>query len=266
MTDVTPRAMISLDPTNPTATRRARAETIFHEFVSETYPFLREFAFKNIPARSDYFAVIVEPRPDPMLDYVLRNVMHFLGDGWGLQIFTSAANEAFVRRIVDGWETVYVDILGKEDFSREDFRKLRKSADYWALLRGEHLLCFETDSILCRRGVDKFLEYDYVGAPWVEGMALSDMVRVGNGGLSLRRRSCMVDLCITCKGHPIPSEDTFFSLHLHLKKDKYRVAPVEVAQRFSVESMYYESPVGIHKAWAYLSDAQLEVILGKIRY
>ncbi|KAK7751303.1 hypothetical protein SLS62_006709 [Diatrype stigma] len=56
----------------------------------------------------------------------------------------------------------------------------------------EWLLVFQTDSILCansRQNLNDFLEYDWVGAPWNPSGRFG-----GNGGLSLRRVSAIVDI------------------------------------------------------------------------
>ncbi|EHK15589.1 uncharacterized protein TRIVIDRAFT_164366 [Trichoderma virens Gv29-8] len=56
----------------------------------------------------------------------------------------------------------------------------------------EWLLVFQTDSMLCansRLNLNDFLEYDWVGAPWNP-----DGQWGGNGGLSLRRVSRIIDI------------------------------------------------------------------------
>lgn len=56
----------------------------------------------------------------------------------------------------------------------------------------EHLLIFQTDSILCansRQTLNDFLEYDWVGAPWNPSGRFG-----GNGGLSLRKVSTIIDV------------------------------------------------------------------------
>lgn len=64
---------------------------------------------------------------------------------------------------------------------------------YEVVLRpAEWLLVFQTDSMLCansRLNLNDFLEYDWVGAPWNPGGQWG-----GNGGLSLRRVSRIVDI------------------------------------------------------------------------
>lgn len=56
----------------------------------------------------------------------------------------------------------------------------------------EWLLVFQTDSMLCansRQSLNSWLEYDWVGAPWNPNGRFG-----GNGGLSLRRVSAIVDV------------------------------------------------------------------------
>jgi hypothetical protein len=60
------------------------------------------------------------------------------------------------------------------------------------LAPAEHLLVYQTDSILCansRKTLNDYLEYDWVGAPWGTGSKYG-----GNGGLSLRRVSAIIDI------------------------------------------------------------------------
>ena len=239
----------------------------FHkEFMADTLNRLREFDVSSIPGDTDKFAVIIEPRPHPDLEYVLRNVMHFLGKEWGLFIVAGPGNKDFLTKLMNGWGKVFIQWLNKENLTREEFRHLRKSASYWSGLKGKQLICFETDSIMCRSGIDAFLKYDYIGAPWAKPYAVSDVVRVGNGGFSLRSKQAMIDMCIKGKADNIPSEDAFFSMHLNLHKEDYNLPDVETAKKFSVESIYHPSPLAIHKPWSYLTKAEMLTIYDTIHY
>ncbi|KAI1375930.1 hypothetical protein F4677DRAFT_106237 [Hypoxylon crocopeplum] len=73
---------------------------------------------------------------------------------------------------------------------------------YKALRPAEWLLVFQTDSILCAnspRSVDDYLGYDWVGSPWH-----TDGTFGGNGGLSLRRVSAILDVL----RHSVRANDT----------------------------------------------------------
>jgi hypothetical protein len=263
---------MSADDTRESETAQAlieqakRNRAAWDKFVDDTLPVVRRLKIPEIPEVSDNFAVIIEPRIHRHLEYVLRNVMHFLGEGWGLQVFAGQSNARFISEIVKDWGYVHLFTLDFANLTRRQFRNLRKTAAFWREIPGENLLCFEVDSILCRPGIDEFLGYDYVGAPWHEYFSPSPRVRVGNGGLSLRRRSTMIEICEPIIVDRIESEDCFFAIHLQLNADRYKVAPVDVARRFSVETMYHPSPLGFHKAWDYLTESEFQSILDSISY
>ena len=246
--------------------QNANSWAVFHEFIRDTYPVVRQFNFSHIPAHSENFAVIIEPRRHCLLEYVLRNVMHFLGDGWGLQIFTCRDNEDYVRQITDGWKTVHIDILAEHIFDRAEFEKFRKSTDFWRRMRGERLLCFETDSILCRRGINEYMSFDYIGAPWNEKQFFNRNVRIGNGGLSFRRKSAMIDICTGSKPWVVQPEDSFFSINLQLRKDEFVLPDIETAMSFSVETLFHPNPLGLHKPWMYMNESQMRDILSTVDY
>lgn len=247
--------------------RRRLANLKFHEdFVEDTYAQVKNLELPPIPEKTDYVAVLIEPRPHKHLEYVIRNIRHFLGPGWGLYIVGSRSNREVLLKIVEGMTNAQLEFLDVDNLSREEFRDLRKSFSYWHRLPGKKLLCFETDTLLCRSGVFEFTDYDWVGAPWKKGFAISDVVRVGNGGLSIRSRQAMMDMCARGKPRVIPSEDSYFSLHLHLHKDEYKIPSVDVAKQFSVETLYYPTPLGIHKPWLYLTRSELMSIYDTIKY
>lgn len=67
---------------------------------------------------------------------------------------------------------------------------MTKSWLWESLAPAEHILIFQSDSMLCAnaaRSVDDYLEYDFVGAP-----IASHLGKGYNGGLSLRKRSSIL--------------------------------------------------------------------------
>ena len=91
----------------------------------------------------------------------------------------------------------------------------------------------------------KFLEFDYVGAPWPW-----EHLKVGNGGFSLRKKSIM--LAILDKFGPYNGlyEDQFYSQAFIQIGAK--MPTVEQAKEFSIEQIYNPYSFGIHKAWLHL--------------
>ena len=89
---------------------------------------------------------------------------------------------------------------------------------------------------------------------------------VGNGGLSLRRRSAMLG-CILASRKKLISvkrcffwEDMFFSNNPHYKMN---IPSEEIASQFAVESIYNENTVGYHKPWGHLSE-KMDIICDHI--
>jgi len=243
-------------------------QDLWNDFIAETYSTVRRLPIPLIPAESDNYAVIMEPRPHPHLEYALRNVMYFLGSGWGLQIFTSRANREFIDRIVRDWGDVHIVTMAQNNLTSFDYNRVKKTAEMWEIARGKTILWFESDCLLRRPGIEKFMLYDYVGAPWSSEWAFSERVRVGNGGLSLRKRDAMLDISRHGNSHNgvIYPEDVFFCINMYLERDRYHVAPVDIAREFAVETMDHPDPLGIHKIWQYLPAERVKELLDGIEY
>ena len=96
---------------------------------------------------------------------------------------------------------------------------------------------------------EKFLEYDYIGAPWKDYGQLN---RVGNGGFSLRSKK-LIDFC----KHIVPldgeHEDGAICLrHKHaLEEHGCKFAPVDVAMKFSLESRIPECDFDLNNSFGF---------------
>lgn len=108
---------------------------------------------------------------------------------------------------------------------------LKKS---YAFVDTEHMLVVQHDGFITSPAAwsDEFLSYDYVGAPWMNGL-------VGNGGFSLRTRRLMRRVSELIDVVPLrhSNEDEVVCLTLcnALERDGFKFAPTDVAARFSVE-------------------------------
>lgn len=159
-------------------------------------------------------------------------------------------------------------------FHIEMYNDVMKSAEFWKSIGNDSEMCLivQDDGFLVN-GVDfgKYLEYDYVGAPWADAKDneyLKKFVNpemVGNGGFSLRNVKRMIEVCERFEKekyqlfyyniNEIP-EDVYFVKHL--KAIGANVAPFEVARKFSVEQIMTVDPVGFHKFWLYNVPAATE--------
>lgn len=194
---------------------------------------------------TDYLAVIVEPRIHSDLEIICKNVMYYLNESgsdvkWGLKIYHGTKNKQFVEEFTQKWNNVHLQNLNIDDLNGVLYNNLLKTTDFWNSIQSENILIFQTDTILRKFGIDEFISYNYIGAPWIryrEGKI------VGNGGLSFRKKSKMIEIIDQFPDEEITMEDIYFCKYL---KDE-DIAPYEVAKQFSVEDVYYENPLGLHQ-------------------
>jgi hypothetical protein len=115
-----------------------------------------------------------------------------------------------------------------------------KSHGFWEQVKGNKILTFQLDTLLLRFGVDEFLEYDYIGAPWTKPF---ENKLVGNGGLSIRSKNVMLEISKKHQDYEPRWEDIFFVKWIN----QYGKLPnIETAMKFSVENIFHPNPLGIH--------------------
>ena len=190
--------------------------------------------------------MILEPRCHPAMEFVLRNFLENLDGRWRFLIYHGTENEAWMKSLVGGCgaaDRIELRNLGVANLLPHEYSKLMVSPDFIRAIPTEVFLVFQTDTMISskyKEWIYDFIEYDYVGAPWFNG-------DVGNGGLSLRRRSKMLEVAEKAPYVPPYGEDLFFSGAMGMVAVKK--PPFEEAKRFSIETVYSEAAFGIHKAW-----------------
>ena len=213
------------------------------------YTALLQEQCKNSSLDESNAAFIVETRQYDKLPVVLANVAGILPD-WTLYLMHGDENSMYVSGlpVVQRLQkTQQLHLLTLQNVSklfqfdgglpRGAYNCLLRTSAFWSCSRAEHVLIFQSDSILCsgsNYSVEDFLHYDYIGAPWPNG-------HVGNGGLSIRKRQSMLQLINTKATYALP-EDLFFTLGINrTKAANFHVAPLELAQRFATDQVYEES-------------------------
>lgn len=171
-------------------------------------------------------AIIIENRNISNLNSVIREHMKYLPD-WGFIHY-----KPLIKNITD-------------------YNKLLTSLSFWESVPFDKVLIFQHDSMILRPGIDEFLEWDYVGAPWKFQM------HGGNGGLSLRSKKAMIEtLSVHTWDQSKGNEDIFFSNNLIGK-----LAPRCVCEKFSCETTYKLGTFGIHAIDKYLTEEEQSRIL-----
>lgn len=209
----------------------------------------------KIISSTDFYpciAVLVEFRTTDMLVTVVHNVNHHIPSTWPIQIFHGSENENFIRNstlaplLASG--KIFLTRMD-EVYGKSRTNELLTSSHFWQRVRGEKILFFQIDSIMCSNSPHKitdYLQYDYIGAPWDPSwFAFSKVDLVGNGGFSLRSRSKILALLVNLRYNRNIPEDVWYGLNL--RRVNASVAPMNIAKTFAVESIFYERPLGIHR-------------------
>jgi hypothetical protein len=215
----------------------------FHQFDSDI--------INNYTSKYPYIALIVDDRASQEIVNAVINILKHIPADWKVQIITlvqhlSFYNTSSLSPLINN-ARVFITPL---DFPRVDFtgsefiNLILTSASFWHQVQGEKILYFQIDSVICSNSSYKltdFLEYDFIGAPWPDG-------RCCNGGFSLRSRKKMLQLFESggarYRLHET-NEDVW--LYRNLPRFNGRIAPNDIAKKFSVESIYHPHPFAVHK-------------------
>ncbi|KAJ4388190.1 hypothetical protein N0V93_008797 [Gnomoniopsis smithogilvyi] len=197
-------------------------------------------------------AVIIETSIIANLIPIMLHFSNVLGLNWGMTLFTLEENwteplsPVFQRALTSG--RIEIRFL-PEDVELTSSRGvsifLTQPWIWEQLASAERVLLFQADSIICTKSediVDNYFMYDFVGAPidakYGQGY---------NGGLSIRNPRLFLEVVketdFLTSGAEF--EDQFF--YKKLKEKNAEMPAEEIAKRFSVETVYYETPLGYHQ-------------------
>lgn len=210
-----------------------------------------------------YTAIIVEPRKHPAMEFVLNNFFNNLDLRWNFMIFHGLDNEEWIKEIIlkfpNDMQRVSLLNINVKNLTVNDYNKFIASKSFVELIPTETFLIFQTDTMICQSEKDliyEFIKYDYVGAPWRKGLG-SIGGYVGNGGLSLRQKTKMLEIInkVPYKvklaqpnlAKPNLAEDLYYCGIYH-KIPMYKPT-WEQAKLFSMETEYSSRAFGLHKTW-----------------
>ncbi|ERT01532.1 uncharacterized protein SPSK_07560 [Sporothrix schenckii 1099-18] len=168
------------------------------------YPTIK-FEYANQPQRSTFneskVGLLIENRPFPVLAPLMLHFISVVPPDWRFRFMGSIESVKKINESVAIQEQVkagkldltYIPSNMSTGSQEEISRFLTTRWLYEVVLQpAEWLLVFQTDSILCansQHNLNEYLEYDWIGAPWSTHSRWG-----GNGGLSIRRVSAMVDI------------------------------------------------------------------------
>ncbi|KAF7957881.1 hypothetical protein EAE96_003448 [Botrytis aclada] len=146
-------------------------------------------------------ALLIENRVNPILSPLVLHFMSVVPPDWRFRFMGSLESVAHmntsraIRQHVKSGklDLTYIPANMSTGSQEEISRFLTNLWLYETVLQpAEWLLVFQTDSMLCansRQSLNNWLDYDWVGAPWNPNGKFG-----GNGGLSLRRVSAIIDV------------------------------------------------------------------------
>jgi hypothetical protein len=244
----------------------------WNNFIDENLQQVLNLQLADVPYDTDYSIVIIEPRSHHHLEFIIRSALRCLGSNWGVTFFCGRENRQYVECIgnmLGGFKIIELDVA---NLSTTEYNYLKKTTWLWEQIDAEHVLWLEPDCLILRPGIEEYLKYDYIGAPWHPMFSPSPACRVGNGGLSLRKRSAMLKVSKQCNPDVkvIFPEDNYFVTNMTMwnqqKPGTFRIAPLTVAKTFAVESVFYPTPFGLHKSWNYLKPKFFNQLLQSFQY
>ena len=194
-------------------------------------------------------ACIIETRPFANLDKIIKDHLQYLPDDWGLTIYYSRRNKHLIEGVDFGRETHLILI---DDINVDQYNNMLKNPHFWSSLPYEKTLIFQSDSMLLKKGIEKFLEFDYVGAPW------NFQEHGGNGGLSLRDNKVMVEVCKNAS-FTRRNEDVEICNYMFTEKIG-SLAPRKVCEEFSTEAIFNLGSLGYHAIDNWLTDDKCNLI------
>lgn len=206
-----------------------------------------------------YTAIIIEPRKHKALEFVLNNICECLSSDWKIILFHGINNIEYIIEIVEKLNKIYENRIQYINLNIENLDLIEYSrllCDKYIIydnIKTELFLVFQTDSMIMKKNselIDCFLEYDYIGSPWLIAnyIPTKECDFIGNGGFSLRKKSKMIEIIekIECVNK---YEDLYFSrnyLNIKVNKPEYTKACT-----FCVDEVFSELTFACHKPWVH---------------
>lgn len=227
--------------------------------------FMKHIALPEIKKNSFYEAVFIEFRILPNIEFVIRNAIFRLGKEWSFTVICGKKNYLYISNIVKNVnKNIKIICLDYDNLSQEEYSNLLTTKEFWNALYGDKILIYQEDSLIFHNNILPFLKYDYIGAPF--GKTTNDTPNcVGNGGLSLRTKSKMLEVINYIKledtkvnsstesymkmsNLKYPPEDVYFSKNMQ-ECSIGDVADWNTAYQFSSEQVFNPNSFAGHKFW-----------------
>jgi len=232
-----------------------KAGSSFYERILDKCIRIDDYIDKN---KEEYTAVILEPRKHKAMEFVLANFLDNLDERWSFIIYHGTENEEWLNErinqnteILKYKDRITLKPLGVKNMNLIEYSSQLTNYEFISSIPTEVFLVFQADTMISKPYKDliyDFMKYDYVGAPWASG-------EIGNGGLSLRRKTKMLEII---KAMPYEESETYRKglgedIYFHRSNLMNRPS-FKKAKEFSIETVYSPKAFGVHAAWKYIDD------------
>jgi hypothetical protein len=268
--------------------------TTFKNYCLNNKQWLEQFPLPFITPGQKKETVFIEFRNLEHNYFVIRNTIRVLGNGWSHTIVCGESNYSHMCEIRNKiGRAINIIKLDCHNMTRLKYSLLLLKSSFWEKFKGDFLLIYQEDSIIFKDIPNFYFHYDFVGAPFPNKT-------VGNGGLSLRNKHKMIEIC---NSHYDSFEDKFEKARSFLefqittlenrgidyKKDNrflflyqieksiledvllckyiHKLPSFLEAMEFSVEKHFFKTPIGGHQFWYAINNVNywLDINLKKIR-
>lgn len=201
----------------------------------------------------DNEVVLIEFRILPHLEFLLLNTILKLGNTWSYTIVCGIDNYEFMNLLASKISSnIKIIKLEYNNININKYNEILTSAVFWNLFIGSKILIWQEDSCIFQSNINEFINWDYIGAAWPRN---DNSYGVGNGGLSLRTKSMMIDIINKEKPedtqtyynyeYNIIPEDVYFTTNM-IKHKIGKLAIKNEAIKFSDEQFQYSNSFGGH--------------------
>lgn len=233
-------------------------------FVNERQKLISMFNnYNNILVFTKNTALIIDPRNNDNLPYLINDFKKKLGNNWQIVFYCGKGlkNEMSLY-LEDGIEIRELDV---NNFTINEYSDFMKRKELWTSLYGEFVITFQADTYILNVApytINYFINLNksYIGGNMDHGW--NELIRENiypnyrnfNGGLSLRKRLDMIEIINTFGTEPTVNnsqkiqsdiEDVYFTLGCY--KLNYPIGDTKECQYFSLNRIWVNIFFGIHK-------------------
>lgn len=242
-------------------TRRAMQLEYYHDYARHHMEPLRK---KTIPVAAagttQKMAVMIVTDFSTTFEFAVRSNMLHLGPEWQLSIWLSEETFSYFKQVLSDVDNIQFNHLPKHlEIDSVAFNVVLKSKWFWDAMTTEKVLIFNADSLFTRSLPSSFMDYDFIGAPYVipaqrrqpESMGLS-------GSCSIRSVAAMKEIVAADPTASTSEEDegAYFTKRLGANA-KFKLPTAQQATDFSIRTSYpnvksYATPFCLNNPWEFI--------------